>query len=396
MKIVVSKNDLKVALNLAQNVLGTSADITSHFIFEIDQDQKVSILSCEPPRLFSKIPLTGANVEGEGQFTIDGKRLLTAVSNIDDSETLTFTENQGTVKLATTKGTLTFSSLDPSTFPSWLTQYAESTLLKTLTTDLLHEGLNAVKNFISTDETRRPELCQASVKDGLLYATDGFSMCMVQNAVFADFELKVHFKDYPALLKFLKAHTGYDVTINETDKAYFFTSDGSLLGMMKTPFTSFKIPGNYAQAFSWTPRRVWILDKPDLLKSINFLGAGADKNDFIMTFEHSESSLSQLPTLSMDSSNSNDALVVSVNQAIPETEALDFPMKMYFDSAKAENKGDDIEKFKFNYLYLKKAIENLGNEIVLGTSKEGNHGYILLREKTALDTDIVSIIAWVR
>ena len=122
MKIVVSKNDLKVALNLAQNVLGASADITSHFIFEIDQDQKVSTLSCEPPRLFSKIPLTGANVEGEGQFTIDGKRLLTAVSNIDDSETLTFTETQGTVKLATTKGTLSFSSLDPSTFPSWLSQ----------------------------------------------------------------------------------------------------------------------------------------------------------------------------------------------------------------------------------------------------------------------------------
>jgi len=76
MKIVVSKNDLKEALNLAQNVLGSSADITSHFVFEIDDKKNVSILSCEPPRLFSKVPLTGSTAEGEGQFTVDGKRLL--------------------------------------------------------------------------------------------------------------------------------------------------------------------------------------------------------------------------------------------------------------------------------------------------------------------------------
>jgi hypothetical protein len=220
-------------------------------------------------------------------------------------------------------------------------------------------------------------------------------MCLVRNPVFADFELKVHFKDYPALLKFLKTHQGYDVTLSETDKAYFFTAEGSLLGLMKTPFTPFKIPGNYAQSFDWTPRRVWILDKQDLLQSINFLGAGADKNDFIMAFEHPEGSMTD-PTLSMDSSNSNDPLVVSIKQAIPETEALDFPMKMYFDSLKAEDKKEDVAKFKFNFLYLKKAIENLGNEVVLGSSKEGNYGYMLLREKTALDTDVVSIIAWVR
>jgi DNA polymerase III sliding clamp (beta) subunit (PCNA family) len=395
MKIVVSKNDLKEALNLAQNVLGSSADITSHFVFEIDDKKNVSILSCEPPRLFSKVPLTGSTAEGEGQFTVDGKRLLLAVSNIADTETLTFTESSGTVKLSTAKGTLTFSSLDPSSFPSWLSQYAEAKEVKKIASELLHEGLNAVKNFISVDETRRPELCQASIKDGLLYATDSFSMCLVRNPVFADFELKVHFKDYPALLKFLKTHQGYDVTLSETDKAYFFTAEGSLLGLMKTPFTPFKIPGNYAQSFDWTPRRVWILDKQDLLQSINFLGAGADKNDFIMAFEHPEGSMTD-PTLSMDSSNSNDPLVVSIKQAIPETEALDFPMKMYFDSLKAEDKKEDVAKFKFNFLYLKKAIENLGNEVVLGSSKEGNYGYMLLREKTALDTDVVSIIAWVR
>ncbi len=396
MKIIVSKNDLRKSLNLAQNVLGSSFDITSHFIFSLE-DGVVKILSCEPPRLFSSVVLDGSKIEGNGQFTIDGKKLLQVVNATNDDDVLTITYNSGVVKIKTSLGTLSFSSLDPKTFPSWLDFYAQAQQIKVIDTTTLSEALNAVKPFISVDETRRPELCQAVIlNSGDCYATDAFSICMVQADALKDFTLKVHFKDYPALIKFLKTYTGYDVTIKETDKSVFFECfDGGLLGIMKSPFEPFKVPNDYFSAFTWTPRRAWVFSKESINQAINYLSAGADKGDLVMTFEHDENSLSE-PILKMDSaSGDDDPLIVSLPTIQPQDNS-EYPLKMYFDSINNEDKSSTLNTFKFNYLNLKKSIESLNSQIVLGANSEKSMGYILLRDVSNTGLNIASIIAWVK
>ena len=82
MKVTVSKNDLKEALSKASSTLGKGEDITSHFLLKIKNETQCDVLSCDPPRMFSITPLAGVKCEGEGQFTIDGKRLLQAINSI--------------------------------------------------------------------------------------------------------------------------------------------------------------------------------------------------------------------------------------------------------------------------------------------------------------------------
>jgi len=401
MKVVVAQKDLKASLDIAQNTLGTNADISSHFVFEIQSETLVNVMSSESKRLYSCVPISPVKATGKGQFTIEGKRLIQAINAIGDGHTINLeADEKGNVTLSregNAKGKMNYPGLDPTTFPDWASEVSGATLSKLLPAKLLSSCLTAIKPYVSDDDTKRPELCQAVIKDGKMMATDAYSLAILRSAEFEGLDFKIQLKDFPNVLKFLKAHETQDVEVFSTGKAHILKAqDGTTLGFMRSQHNFQNLPPHFLNSFDWTPRRVWAFNKGELLQAIDLLSSGADKNDLFVTFNHEENSLTN-PSLTMDSLTERDSLVEEVAQiTVVEADASEYPLKMVIDNQKAEKTTPDISSFKFNYKYLKEVVAGLDEQVVFGCSKEGTKGFMLFKDKFSdFNIDMVSIVAWV-
>lgn len=405
MKITISTNDLKESLGIAQSTLGSASDITSHFVF-IPDGTGVSVLSCDPPRTFSKIPCMGATVQkseegGDKGFSVDGKRCLQAISAVDG--VLEITDTEGDVVLKSTKGELSLSSLDPDAFPPWADKLAGATLLKEVPSSVLHDTLHQLKSYISTDENRRPELAMLFIDGGKAYACDGFGLCVARHEELQGMTLKIHFKDIAPLSKFLKAHDGHVISIKTGGQATFFVAeDGAVFGAMELPYTyPAAITTHNALDFDMVPRRVWRLSKSDVVTAINFLSAGADKTDYKITMTDAEDEAVLPPQMEMKPSSGKGKL--TYNLEVPaydldnaNVDSITDPGEhMFVSRAKAKDtEGEDIPNFSFNYLYMKRAVEAIDSFIYMGCNRQQNKGYMLFKSVCSSGVEIVSVIGW--
>jgi DNA polymerase III sliding clamp (beta) subunit (PCNA family) len=401
MKITVSSQDLKETIGIAQNTLGTNQDITSHFIFQSEKEG-VSVMACSPPRQFSKIPVIGATVQEKGSFSIEGKRLASIVGVAKGVIEITYDEETKEVAIKTENGSGTNSSLDPSSFPPWVEKLAQATLLKEVSSSVLYDTLNANRVYVSQDESRRPELAMLLVEDGKSYACDGFMLGIARHDELKGMNLKIHFKDISPLQKFLKAYEGNTIEVLSGGQATFFKAeDGASFGIMDLPYTFPPITQQYADAFDWTPRRVWRLSKDSLIDGLTFLSAFADKTDYRVSFKDPEDEALLPPQISMSPSSGKGDL--SYNLEVPVFEfdestelstITDLGELMYATRLREAGVGDDIPNFDFNYLSIKKAIEAQDNIIVMGCNREGNKGYMLFKSDYSSGVQTVSIIGW--
>jgi hypothetical protein len=407
MKITVSTTDLKETLSIAQATLGKGPDITSHFVFK-KTGSGVSVLTCDPPRLFSAIPLKGCTVEGNEPFSVEGKRFLQAISAV--SGVLEISHVEGDVNFVSDKGKLVFSSLDTTAFPPWSEMFESSEHKTQVPAGKLSSALTSLKPYISDDEARRPELCMALFKGGRGYACDGFGLSMARDEAFNNLSLKVHFKDIPSLVKFLKSHDGHSISVHEGEKASFLkTEDGAVLGFMHLPFDMpQKITDTYAEAFDWTPRRVWRFEKSAFLTAINFLTSGASPTDLKVNFKHAEGELLSSPTLEMKPysgkgtlSYALDLLPPSVaNLAEADLSSISDPGEhMYLSRLKSDaegtTEGDDVSEFGFNHLYMKRALDVVDGALSIGSTRENaRRGYMLFKHKTDGGVEVASIVGW--
>jgi hypothetical protein len=403
MKITISTQDLKEALNISQNTLGSSSDITSHFIFH-KEGTGASVLSCSPPRTFSKIPLLGATVVDEGDFSLDGKRTLKAISAVSGVLNVEHTESessQGEVSFKAEKGSLTLNSLNPESFPPWLDKLNEAEGDKEVSANVLYDTFNTLKSYISNDDGRRPELAMLVVEEGKAYACDGFGLALARHNDFNGLNLKVHFKDINPLLKFLKAHEGQMIKMKSGAQATFYCAEeGAVFGTMDLPYTfPSAVSTQYAEAFDWVPRRVWRITKDSVNSAINFLSAGADATDFKITLSHSEGDLLP-PRMEMRPSSGKGNL--SYNLEVPPFEHEETPLdqienpgeKMYASRQREKIEGGDIESFSFNYQYMKRALDTSDPIITFGCNQEGTKGYMVFKENHASGVETVSIVGW--
>ena len=405
MKVTISTPDLKEALGISQSTLGTSSDITSHFVF-IREDSGASVMSCSPPRLFSKVPLTGATVQENGSFSLDGKRTLKAINATSGVLEIEFEENEGNgdVSIQSTKGSLSLPSLDPSTFPSWMDKLSEAEKVKDISSTLLYDTINSLKGYVSQDESRRPELAMLAImEDGNAFACDGFSLGVARHNDFKDLDVKLHFKDLTPLMKFLKSYDGNVIEVLKGGSATFFRAeDGAVFGTMDIPHTFPQVMLQYAEAFNWTPRRVWRLTKESISTGINFLSAGADSSDLRVTFTHAEGDMGN-PVLEMSPANGKGTLTYSLE--VPPFDASEYASleditdpgdRMYYSrltTPVAEGEAD-IESFKFNYLNMKRALETMGDNVVVGCNQEGNKGYMVFKGGSSSGVETVAVIGW--
>lgn len=401
MKITVSAQDLKETIKIAQNTLGSNQDITSHFIFS-SEGNGVSVMACSPPRQFSKVPVIGATIQEEGSFSIEGKRLSSIVGVAKGVIEINYDDETKVVSIKTENGEGTNSSLDPSSFPPWADKLKQVTKIKEVSSSVLHDTLNAVRVYVSQDDSRRPELAMLLIENGKAYACDGFMLGIARHDELKDLDLKIHFKDIAPLQKFLKAYDGNAIEISCGGQATFFQAeDGAAFGVMDLPYTFPPITQQYADAFEWTPRRVWRLSKDSLIDGLTFLSAFADKTDYRVSFKDPEDEALLPPQISMSPSSGKGQ--VSYNLEVPAFEfdestdlstITDLGEIMYATRLREAGEGEDIPTFDFNYLSLKKAIEAQDNIIVVGCNREGNKGYMLFKSDYHSGVQTVSIIGW--
>jgi len=437
MKITISKNDLKDALDKASATLGKGEDITSHFLFSATETG-VEVLSCDPPRMFSSSPLIGAKVEEgkseegkseegkseekkseegkseekKSEFTVDGKRILQAINSIDG--VITLSHSEGDVTLESSKGSLVFSSLNPINFPPWSKMLKEAKLKNEeeikVTTTTLNETLHNLKPYCSQNEQRHPELCMVLFKGGKAFACDGFGLAMAKNDTFENIDLKIHFKDLSPLSKFLKAHDGEPIKIKEGEKATFLSvEDGSTIGFMHIPFDMpNKITTQYSEAFEWTPRRVWKFKKQELLNAISFLSSGASDQDHKVKLTDPESEEFNSPNLEMEPSSGKGVLSYSIDnisfkkeddKEIDLTLIEDLGERMWINRhlLDGEEENPDIEEFYFNALFMKRALDVISSEeIIFGCNQENaKRGYMVFKNLTPNGVDIASVVGWI-
>ena len=424
----IATNDLMSAVNTASLTLGNGPDITSHFLFEM-VDNELFVSACNPPRIYSSIPLQGYKIdypeaeeteaqEGEESsednhsypsFTVEGKRLQKAIKAVNGL--LKITVDGGSVNITSDKGSLELSSLDPSVFPPWRAMYSKAqNTSKTVPSTTLHDALVISKPFMSTDEARRPELAQIYFTDGTAFACDGFGLSMAKSESFKDIEMKFHHNDVSSVVKFVKAYENTSIEILTSEKATFLKAeDGAILGMMEVPFNMPKpITSKYIDAFDWTPRRVWRVQKDEFNNALNFLSSGADESDYKVTLIDSEAETLSPPRLEMNALNGKGVLSYSledmgsdaeINDDLDLNTIEDLGERLYADRAlqdkQGKTEGDDIASFSFNINYMKRSLDVTSNILTFGCNREGeNKGYMLFKQASASGVEVVSILGW--
>ena len=409
MKITVTKDDLKSGLDTTSTTLSTIADITSHFVFTVRQGN-LFVKTANPPRIFSMVPVVGATLEladGEEQwedFSIEGKRLLKALSAHKSNEVLTLVYDPSTKKTTLTSslgGKNVFESLDPNTFPLWDTFMANMTedeTPKVLSADLLAEAIEVTKEFIST-ETTRIQLCMFEIKDGRIAASDGHSIILAKHPDFAGKELKVFIKDLPNVYKFIKDYKGHDFVLKSSPQAQFLVcDDGGVIGIMNLPHAGVSLINKFDSLLDWKPYKAWLFKKEDLTSAIKWLSSGAQDKDYRLVFDVNTNPL----TLYMSSRGGKEDLSQTIEQAtyeLEDGEELPFNLSMY-GQVSEEMDSVSISNFPLNYACLERAIDTLKADDIfclgvwVDTSGGKSSGGMIVKEETPLGIKTSMVSSW--
>jgi hypothetical protein len=400
MKITISTQDMKAAVSLAVNTLGTNQDITSHFVF-VKDGNGASVMSCNLPRTFSKVPLLGAQVSGEGSFTMEGKRLLQILGAVSGVLEIESSDEDKTVKVSLPKGKLALTSLNTESFPSWSARLEGASSVKKVPSGIFFDTLNSLKAYVSQEDSRRPELAMVYLSNGDAYACDGFGMSVARHADLAGVDLKIHTKDVASVLKFLKANDSDQIEVLKGDQAYFLKSeDGAVFGMMDIPHKYPQTILNYSEAFDWTPQRVWGVTKSGLATAIKFLRAGADKDDVMVTFSDEGDMLP--PKLSMRPATGSGGLSynlepVTLEDSEQDPDSITSPdERMFAKRLKEGVVGDEpFDSFSFNWQYMNRAMESMtSSNVFIGCTQENNRGYMVFKTLQPSNVETVSVVGW--
>lgn len=397
MKISISTADLREALSLSQNTLGSTQDITSHFIF-VKDGTGASVMSCSLPRTFTKVPLIGATVVGTGSFTMEGKRVVQAINAVSGVLEIESSDEDGSVSIKTENGSLALSSLNTESFPPWVEKFNSSSKVSEISASILHDVISSLKAYVSTEDNRRPELAMLYVDGGKAYACDGFGMSVAQHDDLQGISLKIHTKDLAPLQKFLKSSEGHVIEILNGEHSHFFKAeDGAVFGVMGLTHTFPSVVFSYAEAFSWTPNNVWGVTKESLTTAIKFLRAGADSSDVKVGFIDEGGLLA--PKLSMRPSNGKGDLSYTLTTCTPED--MDQEIELYSDlgermyvARQREASDINIKEFGFNYHFMLRALESCSSNVYIGCNQEANKGYMVFKNRQDSGVETVSVVGW--
>lgn len=367
MKIEVSKADLEAALVVSSLTVSSGADLSGHYVFRyLPKNQSVEVLSYNQ-RLFSRAPLSCTyEVKDENApeaFTVESWRLSKWLSGVTES-TLTLTaDDKGDVVAKAPKSKIHIRSLDASKFPYWDAAFDNAQEVGDVASNVLARAFGLSKGFISSDDTNKPEICQAESVNGVLQATDRKALALVEVPALSQTNLRIAGKDIGTLVRFLNLKSDSKTTkISTGDRpasqgvgscAFFARPDGSYLGISKPtlPFPTLKVDQNAA------PDAEFDLDMGDFGSAVAILSASAPKSHEAVKFRYLDGKV----ILSMPSEAGGDD---------------EYPLS----SSQITNGDVFADGFTVDYPYLKSIAEAFGlSSINVGVTKRGKGGFISVK-----------------
>lgn len=283
MEIQIAKSDLSAALQVATIGMGSgstsAADLSSHYTFR-SKDGSAEILTFNH-RIYTGAPLTGAKVDGDGIFTVEGARFQEWVKALgDDVITLSY-DGKGTVEASTDWGSIRFASLDASKFPFWDADLKDAESRGKIDASRLQKTFSYLQPFILKGlETTHPDKCLTEAREGNFLATDRVAVTVVQmndngEPVLKEATLRVNGADVAKLVSFLGLGNGEVEVLEVEDKNVMFRLPNHSLFMAARPRSA------------WPPIKVspddqdpmgWTVNTEELTRAITWLRSGASKD----------------------------------------------------------------------------------------------------------------------
>jgi hypothetical protein len=218
-----------------------------------------------------------ATVDGDDEFTIEGKRLKAFLGSVDDGVLNFDADQKGLIAVtAPGMGTQHFQGHDPTPFPHWDALLEKAKLTATIPAARLAEALSYARPFAATDEAKTPHLCVCETREGVMASSNAAYGAGVYLFIplLKDASIRVHVKDVGAVLAFL-GHIEGDVVIKETERlAFYVRPDGAVFGesRLNVEYPKIKVPP--AVDTHW-----WKIDTARALKALPFLKSGASEEN---------------------------------------------------------------------------------------------------------------------
>jgi len=367
MRITVAKSDLEVALTVAGNAVDTSSsDLSSHYLFR-QHEGKTQVLAYGP-RLFACADMVSAADGEDGDaFTVEAWRLDKWMAGCRDGA-LTFTsEGSGDVKVSDGRSTVRLRSLDPSKFPFWDGLLAQASEIGRSDSRRLTAAIGMAKNFVSSDDTAKPELCQIEAVDGVFWSTDRRALCSIEVPTLPELSVRIPGKDVGAVTKFLSdKHTmAQDVIVKVAERSAeegggafaLFERPDAYLGVSKpsSEFPRLNVNRDEEVECSLT------LDMAELDSGIKILQASAPKGHESVTFTYAQ-----------------ETGIVSISMPSEAGGTDDFPLSL----AKVTGGENFDVDFTVDYPYMMSIVDSFGLEQAeFAVKKRGRGGYVSFKHE---------------
>lgn len=295
MKLTIGKTELEEALKVVTPAIHTAGPgLSAFFVVRItpDGDGFDAEILGSSGRVFAGSPLECEKIEpGAGDampftFTLEGKRLKMWLDAIGDAAQIKVHFDGAVVHLSAGKGKRAkFPTKDPTGFPFWDQVLGQTRLTAKLKASRLSSILAYAKEFVSDHESKFPQLCVAEFRNGCLFATDKQAASAIFPVGMGDSQMRLHNKDFPGILAFLKLLAAEDVEILESDRAVIFRrDDGALFGESRfsTPLPDLTIIRD-------TPDVHWVdLSKSEVLSGVALLRPSVRAGDTRVFFDVKE------------------------------------------------------------------------------------------------------------
>lgn len=388
MKIEVLKSNLTSALSVVATTVSAGTDLSSHYLFR-ENKEKLEVLSASA-RTFSLSSVIAKLSESEpGEvFTVEAWRIERWVSAVPEGVIKISSDGKGEVLLTSGRSKLKLRSLDHSKFPFWDNLVSGAKSVGVVPSISVSKAFDLVKNFVSTEDTTHPALCQVDVLGGVLRATDRKALTLIKLPALPDMNLRIPGRDLSLVSKFLHLKGSSDIEIKQAARipeagggscAFFVRQDGSYLGVTcpVLEFPKLEVNQDDPSDFSLS------LDLSEFNAALSSLLAGAPKGHHTVTFSlHKESGL---PCLSMPCEAGGDVEHPLSNSTVTNPEKFDTPFTIissYLNSV---------------FSSFSRASSDKTDRIEFGVTKKGRGGFISFKYTDGSSGDgnqYFSVILW--
>lgn len=382
----LNSTDLEAALKVVRTTVGSSSDISSHYVFRTRGDG-LEVLSYDGSA-FSSCIVPHTQVEETVSFTVEARRLHAILATVGANQVMDIIVADNGVPLdgvgiRTTRGKpVPFYGLDPTLFPFWDDVLLGAKLTVKVSADRLFAAFTHAKQFIFDQESKAPHLCVAEFRKGVLYSTDNAGVSLVKMPGMEDSSLRVYVKDLGNVLSFLATAKGQDVELLESDRANFIRrADGAVFG--ETVFAH-RFP-DFPVDWSLEDDQSWSIFQEELLGSLKLLQSGAKTDEPRVRFQR------VLP----EKGNENDKGEVVISMTDPSGKLMSQSIPMV-EFVQREGGISDMPTFAVADSYIIKLLNgNDNSKVTLGVTKREKGGWVRVRDVRGVDTYLTTI-AWLK